>query len=108
MSDATVHIVTLWHDRISDGDTLTNPVAAFTDEEKAEAFTKWAEEWRERIYTKYHELREQTGGLVYDDALYAALDIPDIIKHAIPSDWYGNKHTWFQYDEEVDLDPEFG
>jgi hypothetical protein len=36
----TVHIVTFWHERYGQGDTITSPAAAFTDEEKAEAFTK--------------------------------------------------------------------
>jgi hypothetical protein len=103
----TVHIVTFWHERYGQGDTITSPAAAFTDEEKAEAFTKWAEGWRKRIHKKYHELAQRTGYYVPDDLLYAELDIPQIIKEAIPSNCYGSDHIWFQCDEEIDLDPEF-
>lgn len=103
----TVHIVTLWHARYSQGDTLTDVAAAFTDEEKAGRFVRWAESWRKRILEEYKALQEQEEGYVSSELLYGALDVPQLIREMIPDNWMGSDHVWFQVDDEVDLDPEF-
>lgn len=72
-------------------------VAAFTSEEQARLFVKWAEQHRKRILA-------ETKGRPFVE--WGKIDVPDIVK-CLPLNDYGTNDYHFEYDDEFDLDPLF-
>jgi len=73
--------------------------AVFTTKERAVAFVEWAEKERKRIM-------EEAKRLPF--ARWKEIEVPDVLRTLLPSHNYDSDCYHFQYDDEFDLDPEFG